>query len=95
MWFNVFAATGEFFYHSNFKTPPWLSYFIQTPGDALAASRTRRPCWHNFGDLPIWDRLFGTYRDSDAFAGQCGFPNHNERHLSRMLLFQDVYDRKP
>jgi len=31
----------------------------------------------------------------DNLAAQCGFPRHNERHLSRMLLFQDVYDRRP
>ena len=42
-------------------------------------------------DLPIWDRMFGTYRDTDTFAAQCGFPRHNERKLGRMLLFRDVY----
>jgi hypothetical protein len=24
-WFNVFAATGAFFYYSIFKSPPWLN----------------------------------------------------------------------
>jgi sterol desaturase/sphingolipid hydroxylase (fatty acid hydroxylase superfamily) len=94
MWFNVFAATGEFFYHSNFKSPPWLKYFIQTP-ELHSLHHELDVHAGNFGDLPIWDRLFGTYRDADDFAAQCGFPNHNERHLSRMLLFQDVYDRRP
>lgn len=52
----------------------------------------------NFADIPLWDRLFDTYRDTDTFAPACGFPDHNKRHLGRMLLFQDVYhlgrDRK-
>jgi sterol desaturase/sphingolipid hydroxylase (fatty acid hydroxylase superfamily) len=48
---------------------------------------------YNFADLPIWDRMFGTYRDTDSFARACGFPNHNERHLGEMLLFRDVYNR--
>src|SRR5437879_2355045 len=30
-WFNFFAATGEYFYHANLRTPNWLRYFIQTP----------------------------------------------------------------
>jgi sterol desaturase/sphingolipid hydroxylase (fatty acid hydroxylase superfamily) len=30
-WYNFFAATGEYFYHANFRSPPWLRYFIQTP----------------------------------------------------------------
>jgi sterol desaturase/sphingolipid hydroxylase (fatty acid hydroxylase superfamily) len=93
MWFNVFAATGEFFYHSNFKSPRWLKYIIQTP-ELHSIHHEIDVHAFNFGDLPIWDRLFGTYRDTDSFARQCGFPRHNERHLARMLLFQDVYDRQ-
>ena len=40
----------------------------------------------------MWDRLFGTYKDADDFAAQCGFPRHNERKLGRMLMFKDVYN---
>ena len=45
-----------------------------------------------YADLPIWDRLFGTYKDADSFAPACGFPRNNERQLGRMLLFRDVYN---
>jgi sterol desaturase/sphingolipid hydroxylase (fatty acid hydroxylase superfamily) len=92
LWFNVFAATGEFFYHSNFKSPPWLKYIIQTP-ELHSVHHQLDVHGYNYGDLPLWDRLFGTYRDADSFAPHCGFPRHNERHLARMLLFQNVYDR--
>jgi len=92
MWFNAFAATGEFFYHSNFKSPPWLKYLIQTP-ELHSIHHQIDVHSFNFSDLPIWDRVFGTYRDTDEFAPQCGFPRHNERHLARMLAFEDVYDR--
>jgi len=92
MWFNAFAATGEFFYHSNFKSPHWLKYIIQTP-ELHSIHHQVDVHAFNYGDLPIWDRLFGTYRDAEDFAPQCGFPRHNERHLPRMLVFQDVYDR--
>ncbi|MGE3145166.1 MAG: hypothetical protein AB7K35_06235 [Pseudorhodoplanes sp.] len=47
---------------------------------------------YNFADLPLWDRLFGTYRDADSFAPACGFPRHNERKLADMLRFRDVYN---
>jgi len=92
MWFNAFAAIGEFFYHSNFKSPRWLKYFIQTP-ELHSIHHQLDVHAFNFGDLPIWDRLYGTYRDTNEFAPQCGFPRHNERYLARMLAFQDVYDR--
>jgi sterol desaturase/sphingolipid hydroxylase (fatty acid hydroxylase superfamily) len=92
MWFNAFAAIGEFFYHSNFGSPPWLKYIIQTP-ELHSIHHQIDVHTFNFGDLPLWDRLFGTYRDADGFAAQCGFPRNNERLLARMLVFQDVYDR--
>ena len=91
LWFNFFAATGEFFYHANFKSPRWLKYFIQTP--ELHSMHHELDVHHyNYGDLPIWDRLFGTYRDADTFAAQCGFPRHNERRLVQMLAFRNVYN---
>lgn len=93
MWFNVFAATGEFFYHSNFKSPRWLKYFIQTP-ELHSVHHELDVHHYNYGDLPIWDRLFGTYKDADDFAAQCGFPRHNERHLGKMLAFRDVYNER-
>jgi sterol desaturase/sphingolipid hydroxylase (fatty acid hydroxylase superfamily) len=92
MWSAVFASTGEFFYHSNYKSPRWLKYFIQTP-ELHSLHHELDVHAGNYGDLPIWDRLFGTYRDTDDFAEQCGFPRDNERYLLRMLLFQDVYGR--
>lgn len=91
MWFNFFAATGEFFYHSNFKSPRWLKYIIQTP-ELHSIHHQLDVHGFNYADLPIWDRLFGTYRDTDTFAKACGFPRQNERHLARMLAFRDVYN---
>ena len=46
---------------------------------------------YNYADIPLWDRLFGTYRDADDFVAECGFPRHNERKLGRMLAFRNVY----
>ena len=34
---------------------------------------------YNYADIPLWDRLFGTYRDADEFVPQCGFPRGNDR----------------
>jgi sterol desaturase/sphingolipid hydroxylase (fatty acid hydroxylase superfamily) len=31
LWFNFFAATGEFFYHSNFRSPRWSSILSRRP----------------------------------------------------------------
>jgi sterol desaturase/sphingolipid hydroxylase (fatty acid hydroxylase superfamily) len=44
----------------------------------------------NYGDLPLWDHLFGTYQDSEDFVERCGFAAHAEQRFAEMLLFQDV-----
>ncbi|MFO0761478.1 MAG: sterol desaturase family protein [Byssovorax sp.] len=92
-WNNFFAATAEYFYHANFRSPRWLKYFIQTP-ELHAVHHELDVHRYNFADLPLWDRLFGTYKDADDFAPACGFPRDNERFVKDMLLFRDVYDRK-
>ncbi|MBN4065713.1 sterol desaturase family protein [Candidatus Amoebophilus asiaticus] len=90
-WYNFFAATGEYFYHANLKSPKWLRYFIQTP--ELHSIHHQLDVHHyNFGDIPLWDRFFGTYKDTTEFVEKCGFPKDNERKLWKMLIFKDVYD---
>lgn len=90
-WYNFFAATGEYFYHANVRTPRWLRYLIQTP-ELHSIHHQYDLHWYNFGDIPLWDRLFGTYRDSLAFVPRCGFPSGAESRLPEMLRFRDVYD---
>jgi sterol desaturase/sphingolipid hydroxylase (fatty acid hydroxylase superfamily) len=89
-WFNVFAVLGEYFYHSNLRTPHWLGYFIQRP-EHHSIHHQLDLHGFNYGDITWWDRLFGTFQDSDAFAAQCGFSKGRERNLGRMLLFRDAH----
>lgn len=88
-WFNFFAATGEYFYHANIKTPPWLRYFIQTP-ELHSIHHQKNVHNYNFSDIPLWDRLFGTYKDTTSFTPECGFPEDTENKIVPMLLFKDV-----
>lgn len=90
LWFNCFAAIGELTYHANYRAPQGLKYFIQTP-QLHSIHHQIDVHDYNYSDIPLWDRLFGTYLDVDDFAPRCGFPDHNERHLARMLAFRDVY----
>ena len=89
-WYNLFAATGEYFYHANVRTPTWLRYFVQTP-ELHSIHHQFDVHSYNFSDIPIWDRIFGTYRDSVEFTARCGFPDGAEQKLAQMLIFRDVY----
>jgi sterol desaturase/sphingolipid hydroxylase (fatty acid hydroxylase superfamily) len=89
-WYNFFAGTGEYFYHANVRTPKWLRYLIQTP-ELHSVHHQFDVHSHNYGDIPLWDRLFGTYKDATTFANRCGFPVGAEEKLVCMLGFRDVY----
>ena len=93
-WYNFFAGTGEYFYHANVRTPRWLRYFIQTP-ELHSVHHEFDVHRHNYGDIPLWDRMFGTYRDATDFATRCGFPAGAESKLLSMLAFKDVYAQDP
>jgi sterol desaturase/sphingolipid hydroxylase (fatty acid hydroxylase superfamily) len=88
-WYNFFAATGEYFYHANLRSPRWLRFLIQTP-ELHSVHHQMDVHRFNFGDLPLWDRLFGTYRDQTTFSARCGFPDGAEQRLGDMLVFRDV-----
>lgn len=88
-WYNFFAATGEYFYHSNLRTPPWLRYLVQTP-ELHSIHHQHGVHRGNYGDIPLWDRLFGTYRDALGFTPRCGFDAGLEQRLPEMLRFRDL-----
>jgi sterol desaturase/sphingolipid hydroxylase (fatty acid hydroxylase superfamily) len=89
-WYNFFAGTGEYFYHANVRTPPWLRYLIQTP-ELHSIHHEFDVHNFNFSDIPLWDRMFGTYKDATTFVERCGFPKGAEEKLIPMLAFKDVY----
>ncbi len=89
-WYNVFAAGGEMFYHSNLRN------HISAAGSFNDLSTTRSitsstSMISNFGDITWWDRLFGTFKDTNTFAPKCGFLNARESQLGAIFLGKDVY----
>ena len=90
-WTSFFGATGEYFYHSNIATPKWVGYFIQRP-EHHSIHHELDVHTFNFGDITWWDRMFGTFKETDKFAKDCGFPKENESKIWEMMKFKDVYN---
>lgn len=83
------AAFYGFFQHLNMRTPQWLGYVIQRPEAHCLHHQRDVHAW-NYGDLPIWDMLLGTFRNPKDFEGAVGFDDAATRRLGAMLAFVDV-----
>jgi sterol desaturase/sphingolipid hydroxylase (fatty acid hydroxylase superfamily) len=87
------TGIAELFYHWNVKTPYWLGYVIQRPESHLIHHQEGLHSY-NYGDLPLWDMLFGTFRNPRAWNARCGF-GEREHQLTTMLAGHDVNSTAP
>lgn len=88
--YTLCTALGEFFYHTNVKTPQWVGYVFQRP-EMHRIHHEYEKHSHNYGDIVWWDMLFGTYRNPKEFTATCGFDEEKELRLADMLRFRDVH----
>ncbi len=88
--YTLCTALGEFFYHTNVKTPQWIGYIFQRP-EMHRIHHEYEKHTHNYGDIVWWDMLFGTYQNPREFKATCGFDEEKELRLGDMLRFKDVH----
>lgn len=86
---TIATAMAEFFYHMNIKTPHWVGYIIQRP-EMHRIHHERGKHFSNFSDLPIFDMMFGTFKNPKTYQGPCGYKPDRESRLKDMLLFKNV-----
>ncbi len=84
------TAVGEFFYHTNVRTPHWVGYLFQRP-EMHRIHHEKDRHLNNYGDIPCWDMLFGTYENPKRWDGACGFDLAREQRLGSMLAWRDVH----
>jgi sterol desaturase/sphingolipid hydroxylase (fatty acid hydroxylase superfamily) len=77
------------FQHANIKTPVWLGYIVQRP-ESHSIHHERDLHAYNYSDLPLFDILFGTFRNPREFAESAGFFDGASERLSDMLIFRDI-----
>jgi sterol desaturase/sphingolipid hydroxylase (fatty acid hydroxylase superfamily) len=85
----LLAGLIEMFYHWNIDTPQWLGYIVQRP-ESHCVHHEENLHAYNYADLPIWDILFGTFRNPPRWAKTCGLGAENEQRLADMLKGVDV-----
>jgi len=83
------TGVAELFYHWNVKTPYWVGFLIQRPESHLIHHEQGLHAF-NYGDLPLWDMLFGTFRNPRAWDAKCGFADDRELRVGDLLIGRDV-----
>ena len=77
------------FQHANIKTPQWLGYIIQRP-ESHSVHHGRGIHQYNYSDIPMFDILFGTFRNPSTFQPETGFYPGASSRVTDMLLFRKI-----
>ncbi len=87
----LFAAMFmAIFQHANVRTPRWLGYLVQRP-ESHAIHHGRGLHRYNYADLPIFDIVFGTFRNPRGYETDTGFYHGASARIADMLVFRDVH----
>ena len=86
----LFLTFNAMFQHANLNTPHWLGYLIQRP-ESHNIHHGRGIHRYNYSDLPLWDMVFGTFRNPRRLDDvRCGFYRGASTRIVDMLLGRDV-----
>ena len=90
-WATAFITFCGVFQHAHVRTPQWLGYLIQRP-ESHAIHHAREVHAYNYADLPLWDIVFGTFRNAPAGGPRPaqGFYDGASARVWEMLAFRDV-----
>jgi sterol desaturase/sphingolipid hydroxylase (fatty acid hydroxylase superfamily) len=86
---SLAGVATNFFQHTNVRTPRWIGYLIQRP-ESHSVHHERGVHAFNYSDLPLFDMLFGTFRNPEAWQGEAGFWDGASEQIADMLLARDV-----
>src|SRR3954470_20761388 len=88
-WAGLWGFSVALYQHWNVRTPAWTGWIIQRP-EAHMLHHERDVHARNFGDMPVWDRLFGTYCEPGDRPLKLGFEPERSRRWLAMLAMVDV-----
>ena len=91
---GVYLVFGGFFQHWTIRTPHWVGYIIQRP-ESHYLHHQRHSHQYNYSDFPLWDIIFGTFRNPKEIKPDLGFDPPADTRYGAMLAFVDVNATPP
>ncbi|TGK31780.1 fatty acid hydroxylase family protein [Leptospira gomenensis] len=89
IWAGLLHSFLSIFQHANLKTPRWLGFLIHRP-ENHALHHAKGVHSFNYGNTPIFDFLFGTFKNPDSFPKEVGFYEGASLKVLDMHLAKDV-----
>lgn len=89
---TILLLTTNFFsifQHANIKTPQWLGYIVQRP-ESHTYHHANGIHKYNYSDLPLFDIIFGTFKNPADFDYDTGFYHGASNRIADMLRGKDV-----
>lgn len=85
----VLATFCSMFQHANLKTPYWLGFIVTRP-ESHSVHHERGVHGFNYGDIPLFDMIFGTFRNPKTWSGKAGFYEGSSGKLLQLLLGRKI-----
>lgn len=86
---NALVTFAGLFTHANLRTPQWLGYVIQRP-ENHSLHHERGVHAYNYADFPLWDLVFGTFRNPKTWEAKAGYYEGASNRIGAMLIGRDV-----
>lgn len=90
---TIYAIYGATFLaviqHTNIKTPQWMGYIFQRP-ESHSLHHAKGVHAFNYSDLPLFDILFGTFKNPKEFSAETGFYFGASSKIGEMIVFKDI-----
>lgn len=78
-----------YFQHANLRTPRTLGWLVQRP-EGHGVHHQRGVHAMNFGNLSLWDQVFGTFSNPAVAPALAGFYQGGTARMKDMLLGRDI-----
>ncbi len=85
----VAATFCTMFQHTNIRTPVWLGYLVTRP-ESHSVHHQRGLHAFNYGDVPWFDLIGGTFRNPPEWHEQAGFFDGSSQQLGPMLVGKEI-----
>ena len=86
---SLAATFCGLFQHANVRTPRWIGYVITRP-ESHSLHHERGVHARNYGDIPVYDMIFGTFENPETFEGEVGLYEGGSRRIGAILFGRPI-----